>query len=603
MKKEIEQNKGITLISLIITIVVMLILVAVSVNVIIKSNLLGIADKAVNKYKTAAEEESNFGGLVIDGVKYETIEDYAKGGAAKIGNVLYPTLQEAINNVPADNTQKTIVLLRNIYENTNIPENKNIILDLDNYTIKCDVNSKPVIETNGKVTISNGKVTGEGLGEKNATIKVNQSGELTIVNSNIDGPTEKRETVELYGKLNMKSGKITNEKSNAICTYEGYNSSIIIENGTLTSDSSTTIYLNSGTFVMEEGEISNSTNNAVTMALKADGEAIIKGGKFVSKTNAVRSYGKLTIEGGEFNGTGNNIPTIGLESNSETIIRGGTITSQNSHTVRNYGKLTIEGGELITNSKINVPTIYLDLNSETIIKGGTIISQNHTPVYNRGKLIIEGGTFNKNSEKFPTIWGVEANSETIIRGGTITSQKSYIVYNRGNLTIENATIIGVVKNAVVNQGNFKLDGGTIEYTGVGNEGVDERYKNAIYNSGTMEINSGIVKSSTIAINQSNGTANINGGEIQGKGKTIEITGGTLNINNGTIESTEFSGGTSMALSMSNACIVNFKGGTLKTIDSMSLGAGSTFNHYGGTITKTGTTGDNFTGEGTYNDNR
>ena len=507
MKKEIEQNKGITLISLIITIVVMLILVAVSVNVIIKSNLLGIADKVVNKYKTAAEEESNFGGLVIDGVKYETIEDYAKGGAAKIGNVLYPTLQEAINNVPADNTQKTIVLLRNIYENTNIPENKNIILDLDNYTIKCDVNSKPVIETNGKVTISNGKVTGEGLGEKKATIKVNQSGELNIINSDIEGPTENGETIELYGNLNMKSGKITNEKSNAICTYKGYSPSIVIENGTLTSDSYTTIYLNSGTLIMEEGEISNNTNKYIALVVREDGEAIIKGGKFVSKTNVVRSYGKLTIE----------------------------------------------GGEIINNDK---PTIVLEL-----------------------------------------------NSETIIRGGTITSQKSYIVYNRGNLTIENATIIGVVKNAVVNQGNFKLDGGTIEYTGVGNEGVDERYKNAIYNSGTMEINSGIVKSSTIAINQSNGTANINGGEIQGKGKTIEITGGTLNINNGTIESTEFSGGTSMALSMSNACIVNFKGGTLKTIDSMSLGAGSTFNHYGGTITKTGTTGDNFTGEGTYNDNR
>ncbi len=140
----------------------MLILVAVSVNVIIKSDLLGISDKAVNKYKTDSEEEIDFGGLVFDGIKYDTIEDYSKGGAAKIGSVLYSTLQEAINNVPADNTQKTITLIRSIYENTTIPENKNIVIDLDNYTIKCDETSKPVIETNGKVTISNGKVTGEG---------------------------------------------------------------------------------------------------------------------------------------------------------------------------------------------------------------------------------------------------------------------------------------------------------------------------------------------------------------------------------------------------------------------------------------------------------
>lgn len=62
-----EKNKGITLIALIITIVVMLILVAVSVNVIIKGNFIGIANKTVNKYKTASEEEENLNGLKING--------------------------------------------------------------------------------------------------------------------------------------------------------------------------------------------------------------------------------------------------------------------------------------------------------------------------------------------------------------------------------------------------------------------------------------------------------------------------------------------------------------------------------------------------------
>lgn len=44
-----KKNKGITLIALIITIVVLLILVAVSVNILIKSNLIGIAEKTVKK--------------------------------------------------------------------------------------------------------------------------------------------------------------------------------------------------------------------------------------------------------------------------------------------------------------------------------------------------------------------------------------------------------------------------------------------------------------------------------------------------------------------------------------------------------------------------
>ena len=73
-----NRNEGITLVALIITIVVMLILVAVSVNVIIKSNLIGTAEKTVNKYKTASEEEGNNGVIEIDGKKYNSIEDYMK---------------------------------------------------------------------------------------------------------------------------------------------------------------------------------------------------------------------------------------------------------------------------------------------------------------------------------------------------------------------------------------------------------------------------------------------------------------------------------------------------------------------------------------------
>ena len=73
-----NRNKGITLVALIITIVVMLILVAVSVNVIIKSNLIGTAEKAVDKYNKVAEEEGNSGVIEIDGKKYNSIEDYMK---------------------------------------------------------------------------------------------------------------------------------------------------------------------------------------------------------------------------------------------------------------------------------------------------------------------------------------------------------------------------------------------------------------------------------------------------------------------------------------------------------------------------------------------
>ncbi len=70
-----RKNKGITLVALIITIIVMLILVAVSVNILIKSNLMGTAEKTVDKYKAASEEERKEK-TVINGEKYNSIEEY-----------------------------------------------------------------------------------------------------------------------------------------------------------------------------------------------------------------------------------------------------------------------------------------------------------------------------------------------------------------------------------------------------------------------------------------------------------------------------------------------------------------------------------------------
>ena len=74
-----NKEKGITLIALIITIIVMLILVGVVVTVVIQSDLLGTAKTAGDKYKTAYEEESNMSQIEINGKKYDSIEDYLAG--------------------------------------------------------------------------------------------------------------------------------------------------------------------------------------------------------------------------------------------------------------------------------------------------------------------------------------------------------------------------------------------------------------------------------------------------------------------------------------------------------------------------------------------
>ena len=74
-----KKNKGITLIALIITIIVMLILVAVSVNILIKSNLIGVAEKTTEGYKKATEDESKGSKIVIGGVEYSSVDEYLNG--------------------------------------------------------------------------------------------------------------------------------------------------------------------------------------------------------------------------------------------------------------------------------------------------------------------------------------------------------------------------------------------------------------------------------------------------------------------------------------------------------------------------------------------
>ena len=61
----------------------MLILVAVSVNVLIKSNLIGTAEKTVDKYKTASEEEGKGGAITIGDKTYNSVEDYLYGPKLK----------------------------------------------------------------------------------------------------------------------------------------------------------------------------------------------------------------------------------------------------------------------------------------------------------------------------------------------------------------------------------------------------------------------------------------------------------------------------------------------------------------------------------------
>ena len=147
-----ETQKGITLISLVITIIILLILALVAINLAVDSNgLFRKAGDSANQWNTSVAEEE-------DTIKNLLWELEKVSGVATIEDTVYETLQEAIDAVPMDGTQTTITLLKDITECTTIQEGQNIVLELNGKTIKNSDSNVCTIVNNGELILKNGTV-------------------------------------------------------------------------------------------------------------------------------------------------------------------------------------------------------------------------------------------------------------------------------------------------------------------------------------------------------------------------------------------------------------------------------------------------------------
>ena len=134
----------------------------------------------------------------------------AANNVAKVGDVEYSTLQEAINQ--AQNI--TVVLIDDVTESVTIAQDKVITLDLGNYTIT-NVADKHTITNEGTLTI-----TGNGT---------------------IDNVSHKKGALVNKGTVTLKSGTLTRSKeAGSSPTNSGGNSWYVVDN-------------NGGSFIMEGG--------------------------------------------------------------------------------------------------------------------------------------------------------------------------------------------------------------------------------------------------------------------------------------------------------------------------------------------------------------
>ena len=176
---------------------------------------------------------------------------------AQIGSDTYTSLTEAIEHATTANTR--ITLLTDLTENVTIPNGTSIILDLNNHTLNNNGKKKTVIETKGKLTITNGTVT------SNATegmINVYKGGTL-IINDGLYKATDTKQVVYNNGGTVYIGGTAKLEASTSIrATVHNLNDGkIIITGGEIIATNSYAIYNENGSIDIgtKDDEFNNST--------------------------------------------------------------------------------------------------------------------------------------------------------------------------------------------------------------------------------------------------------------------------------------------------------------------------------------------------------
>lgn len=172
-----RQNKGITLMALIITIVLMLILASITVNVAINGGLFNYASDAKNSTEIASEKETVIQASII------------AEGNSKTGRITAQDMQKALNSITEENTATAI-------------DTGDTITVKFNESNRCyEIDSKGNVEYVGKLkektlTVQCTDSTGKILGEKTYTILKNK---YSITPPEVEGYESAVEKIE--GKI------------------------------------------------------------------------------------------------------------------------------------------------------------------------------------------------------------------------------------------------------------------------------------------------------------------------------------------------------------------------------------------------------------------
>lgn len=365
--------------------------------------------------------------------------------AVSLGETQYNTINEAIAAATEENN--TIVLLRDIMqvENINIDEGKEIIIDLNGFSID-GYSLSYMINNNGKLIL---KSTQDGSKISSAQGIVNNTSELVLENIAMD--------ISLGGNSSANNSMVLNNSANATVNVENV------------SVDSAAAYMNvinnlAGTVNFNRGTI-NLTG---------------------AKTNIICNEDKVIINNGKFT----------------------TTATDTNHVIYNKSNAVTDGNVQINNIELNTNYcgIRNDGKSSVTINGGNFTTTNREIIYHNstGNVVINDGTFRGNGTGSHMILNKVKGNVTVTGGEFSTDKDVHIIANEstGNVYIEGGTLINKIKSTIYNvtSGNIIVgkNDGTVS---IDNPIIRSDAKIGIYNpsSGKISFFDGAIIGKTGAI--------------------------------------------------------------------------------------------------------
>ncbi len=224
--------------------------------------------------------------------------------------------------------------------------------------------------------------------------------------------------------------------------------SLTLNSGSLVAKSTYPCVIVTGTFTMNGGTISNTTDGSTGLGVSPYGTATINGGSISAKTDGIDNYGGLTINGGTIS-AGDGVYMIG--DGPQLTMTGGTINASLYYGIVGNGSSTqnsvinISGGTVNMNGSEGVG-IYHPQSGTLTISGGTITGP--TGICVKSGTVSISGTAAINATGADTEYEYNSNGPSLTGDALVVDACNYpggapsITISAGTFTSAHADAVG-----------------------------------------------------------------------------------------------------------------------------------------------------------------